>query len=780
MERPVLWGSVLFLSGILTAHFFSMRTTLWLLLAGACFFAVLFACLFKNGNPQKRVKIISFLLAISLLFSGAFWYSLSRYPETFSGNYTGLAVYGEGEVISYPKEKEFGLSCYVKVKEISSEKNKLLNIDKILLKSQNLPEQVLLPGDTLKFRGKLSLPSEARNPGQFNYREYLAHQEVFFITDCYKGVVEVVEKGQGIQTLAARCRIQVVQHLNKIMPQRERGLILGMLFGDTGLMADEEWDAYQRTGVVHLFSVSGLHVAMILGLVWFLLSFFKLRPLIRLILGALVLTGYGFMTGWCASILRASIMALFGLLALTVNRKNDVYNALGAAAWIVLILQPGELFQVGFQLSFITTVGIIYLTPWLEKKCWGKLLAVPLAASLSSTPILAYHFSQISLISPLMNIFAVAVSSLATVLSFLAAVLTWFLPVLATPFFLTAGFMMYILSEVLMWCAEFRGAGINIASPSPPVIILLYLFLAILPVVSHWRYIIRDIPIKIKMILASLLVFTVLFACWPAAREMEVVFLDVGQGDSFFIRTPGGRTALIDGGGTPGSSFAVGKNVVSPVLYHYGVNKIDLLMMSHNDLDHSEGLAEIIPSFQVGTFFLPPREENNEMEKKIAELCQQKKIPLQELTAGKRVRLDRDVFLEVLYPTPEDDYIGNNRSLVVKIKYKGCTWLLTGDIEKEAIESLLVRGVDLRADILKIPHHGSITSFVPLFYERVNPKAVVISVGENNYNHPHAEIKKYFFAKGVPLYLTRDMGAIMTKSNGQRIMLRTFLSQRRY
>ena len=89
----------------------------------------------------------------------------------------------------------------------------------------------------------------------------------------------------------------------------------------------------------------------------------------------------------------------------------------------------------------------------------------------------------------------------------------------------------------------------------------------------------------------------------------------MGQGDSFIIRTPGGRTALIDGGGTPGSSFAVGKNVVSPVLYHYGVNKIDLMMMSHNHLDHSEGLLEIIPSFQVGAFFLPPREENNEIEK---------------------------------------------------------------------------------------------------------------------------------------------------------------------
>ena len=776
MDRPVLWGSVLFICGILIAHYFSKTTTLWLTLAGACFFAVLFTYLFKNGDYQKRVKITAILLALSFLFLGAFWYSLSRYPETFSGDYVGLAVHGEGEVISYPKEKEYGFSCYIKVKELRSEKSQLFSVNKILLTAKNLPENTLLPGDILKFRGELSLPAEARNPGGFNYREYLAHQEVFFIADCYKGKVEIIKKGQGVQTLAARCRLQVVQHLNKILPQRERGLILGMLFGETGSMAEEEWDAYQRTGVVHLFSVSGLHVAMVLGLIWFLLSFIKLRPLIRLILGAMVLSGYGFMTGWCASILRASVMALLGLLALTVKRKNDVYNALGVAAWVVLIFQPGELFQVGFQLSFITTLGIIYLTPWLEKKLYcGKLLAVPLAAFLSSTPILAYHFSQVSLISPLANIFAVAVSSFATALSFIAAVLTWFLPALATPFFLTAGSIMYILSEILIWCAEFRWAGINIASPSPPVIILLYLILAILPVLSHWRYIIRNINVRIKTIVVFLWTLTVLFSCWPTAGEMEVVFLDVGQGDSFFIRTPGGRTALIDGGGSPGSTFAVGKNVVSPVLYHYGVNKIDLLMMSHNHLDHSEGLSEIIPDFQVGTFFMPPSEESNEMEKKIRELCQYKKIPLHELTAGKRIRLERDVFLKVLYPMAEDDYNGNNRSLVVKIIYKGCTWLLTGDIEKEAIDRLLARNVDLRADILKIPHHGSITSLVPLFYERVNPQAVIISVGENNFNQPHDEIKKYFLEKGIPVYITRDMGAIMTKSNGQKIMLSTFL-----
>ncbi|MDD4666250.1 MAG: DNA internalization-related competence protein ComEC/Rec2 [Clostridia bacterium] len=776
MRRPVLEGSILFLTGILVARLLGMWTALWLVLAGASFFAVLVLCLAKKRIPLKKDKGISLFLAISLLFLGAFWFSLSRYPERFAEASAGLTVQGEGVIISYPQENEWGVSCLVRVEKISAGKKHLANRQKVLLKfKSDEAGPSYFPGDRVKFVGEIVLPPEARNPGGFNYREYLAQQEIFQIVNCHQGEVEVSDNGRGLQALAARGRKQVVRHLNRILPQRERGLLLGVLFGDTKVMAEEEWEAYQRAGVVHLFAVSGLHVGIVLGLIWFLLSFCKSNPLLRLSLGAVVLTGYGFMVGWSASILRASSMALLGLLALAVDRKNDLYNSLGAAAWIVLILYPGELFQVGFQLSFLTTLGIIYLTPWLEKKGCGKLLAVPLAASMASMPILAYHFNQISLIAPLVNIIAVAVTSFAAVLSFLAAFLTWVWPCLSTPFFWAAGFIMFILSELVIWCAELKWAGINIATPAPQVIICLYLFMAVLPFLAYSRYLIRGIPVKIKSVAASLLVLTVVFACWPVSRKMEVIFLDVGQGDSILIRTPKGKTALIDGGGTPGSDFPVGKKVVRPVLAHYGINKIELMMMSHRDLDHSEGLLEIMPYFQVGVFFQPPCEENNEMEKRIAELCAQKKIVRQELTAGQGVHLEQDVFLEVLHPAPEDAFTGNNRSLVVKVKYKGCTWLLTGDVEKEAIEQLLARGVDLRADILKIPHHGSVGSLVPLFYEKVKPQAVVISVGENRFNQPHPEIEAYFTEMEVPVYITRNKGAVITKSNGQKIIISTFL-----
>lgn len=790
------------MAGILLARFFTTGITLWLVLAGASFFVVL-VCLFlqrekknelskgntdegkekadkdqKNSQEKSIQQAVAFFLVLCLTLSGAFWYSLSRCPEGLAQEDVGKIVTGVGTVASYPRENEYGISCLLTVEKIAATKDSgktTFKTQKVLLKNRKDPALVLSPGDRIVFRGEITQLSEPRNPGQFDYGEYLANQGIFRIINCQKGELRIAEKGEGIRALAAEGRKQVVQCLNGLLPQREKGLILGILFGDTTLIEEEEWDAYKRAGVVHLFAVSGLHVGIVLGLIWFSLSFFQPRPLLRLLIGTGVIVGYGFMVGWSSSILRASLMAVLGLLALTVGRKNDLYNSLGAAAWIILLFSPGELFQAGFQFSFLTTAGLIYLTPWLEKKGCGKLLSPALAAQLVSTPLTAYHFNQISLIAPFVNILAIMVSSLAAVLSFAGAFLTWFLPWLATPFFLAAGFIMFCLSKLIVWCADLKWASIVVASPSPLLLICVYLGLLVLPVFARYRYILREVPSKLKAALVCFFVVVFLFACWPVQKGLEVVFLDVGQGDCIFIRTPGGKTVLIDGGGTPGSSYSIGRTILRPFLYHYGVNKIDVMIMSHNHVDHSEGLLEILPYFKVGAFMMPPGEENNEMEQELRRICLEKKVPVQELTAGQRIIVERDVLLEVFHPDQEVHFIGNNRSLVLKLNYQESSWLFTGDAEKEVLEKLLENGAKLHADLLKIPHHGSRTSFVPAFYQKVQPGAVVFSVGENRFGQPHPEVPDYFMQRGIPVYLTKESGAVFTQSNGQKILLKTYL-----
>lgn len=779
MERPLLTGSLLFILGIILARFFTSWVTLWLVLAGASFFAALLCAFWQRtkGEGESR-KGLTFLLLLCLVLLGGLWYSLSRSAESvLPAEFIGKTVEGEGTISSYPRENAYGISFQLQIEQIYLANGKQIDIDEVMLKGPTGLGLSLAPGDRVFFRGTISLPQEARNPGEFNYRQYLANRGVFQFVNCSKGELRLLEQAGGIRALAAAGKKKVVEYLRTLLPQREQGLILGTLFGDTTLMENGEWDAYQRTGIVHLFSVSGLHVGIVLGVVWFFLSFWRPRPLVRLIAGAFVLFGYILLVGESSAIIRASLMAVLGLLALATGRKYDFFNALGAAAWIILLISPGELFQPGFQFSFVTTAGMVYLTPWLIRKGCGKILSPALAAQVVSVPITAYHFNQVSLIAPLVNLVAVAISGIAAVLSFIGAFFTWFMPFLATPLFVVTGSLFYCLSELVIRCAELPWTSIWVVSPSPLLVSCIYLGIILIPAFPRYRYILREIPGQLRLVLICFLVVMLLLACWPYPKEMEVIFLDVGQGDSIFIKTPGGKTILLDGGGTPGSTYSLGETVLTPLLAHYGVNKIDFMMMSHNHVDHSEGLLEILPRFSVGTFFMPPAEEKNEMEQALAEICTQKNIPIQLLTGKQKIVVEEDVMIEVFHPEEGILFTGNNRSLVFRLSYRNNSWLFAGDIEKEALAQLHSKDVSLHADILKIPHHGSRTSYDPAFYEKVQPGAVVISVGEkNNFGQPHPEVCAYFQSRGIPTYLTKEGGAVITRSNGEKMVVRYYLS----
>ena len=766
MMRPAVLLSLFFSIGIIIARVMDICTVIWLALVGIALLVLFIAIYYKK-------VLIPFVLSVCLVFTGAFWYSLSRYPQNIYINDEGLTVNGEGIISSYPKESQYGVSLIASINDISTENKELSCINRILLKCCNEKEEHLSAGDRIKFTGKLSVPIGSRNPGEFNYKEYLANQEIFYIVDCKKGNVQTIKKGQGIKSLAAVGREKVVKYLNKILPQRERGLLLGILFGDVSLVEEDEWDAYKRAGIIHLFAVSGYNVALVLGIVWFLLSFFNPAPYIRFFLGAVVLIGYYFLVGWSSSIIRASLMAFLGLIALTSAKKYDIYNSLGVAALIILILYPGELFQASFQLSFLVTAGMVYFTPWFEKKGFGKILSPTLAAQITSIPLSAYHFNQISLISPIVNVIAVLVCGTVTVLAFIGVLLVWFLTFLAKPFFLAAGFIMFLLSELVIWFADIKWACITVATPSVSLVFSIYLLLIVLPVLPRYRYIIREIPTKIKIAIVFIFTLNLLLIFWPSPKGMEVVFLDVGQGDSIFMKTPGGKTLLLDGGGTPFSDYPIGKNVVRPFLYHYGINKIDCMIMSHNDLDHSEGLLEILPYFQVGAFLMPSKEEGNETEIKILEYCDNNKIPIIELVKGQRITLEEDVFLEVLFPPKNDKNVGNNHSLIVRLRYKDSEWLFTGDAENEALNGLLATEQDIRSDVFKISHHGSRSAYNLDFYKQVAAKTVVISVGKNNFGQPHQDVIEYYKSKNIPVYITKEVGAVTTWSNGKKIVIKT-------
>lgn len=765
MKRHLLKIICFFIIGIILSRLLPWTRRIWLFLAAAVFILQLISTFLKRIHTPL-------LLLFCAALVGGLWYQLSLYPQGVYNYLEGQELRGKGIILTYPKQGQFYTTFIMKPESIRRRQVILSGIDKILVRIPNT-KQELLPGDIISYYGKLFVPSEARNPGEFDYREYLANQQIFYGVKCAAKNCTVVQRGNGLVTWSAKQRLKITQHLHEILPETERGLILGLLFGDTGAIADKEKQGFQRAGVFHLFAVSGFHVSLVLGSVWFLLSFREIKAKKRLVWGILVLLIYNLFVGWTASLIRASIMAVLGLLALSVNRNRDAYTSLGIAAFVILLTNPGDLFQAGFQLSFAVTFGIIHLSPQLNRWGMSRGVAVLLAAYFSSLPLTAYYFNQISLVGPLVNLFAAAFCGAAAVLALAGSCIALLYVPLATPLFFASGSVIYMLNSIVLWCADINWACITVATP--PLIIMgcYYVLLVALPFMPRFKWVLQGIPASGKAAVCIGLC-VVLGGVYFHPARMEVVFLDVGQGDSIFIETPKGHVILLDGGGSPFTDFTVGEKIVLPYLKHRGVKRIDMMIMSHNHLDHSEGLLELLDFIPVGAFLMPPAEAGSEIEKKIQNTCQDKKIPLYEITKGQCLEIEEEVSIEVLHPSREQGFLGNNNSLVLKLKFKQAQWLLTGDIEQEGIEEFRNMVAALRADVLKIPHHGSDSSYDPKLYEAVQPKLAVISVGVNKFGQPHACVLDYFSTLNIPVFVTKDHGAVITRSDGENLDVRCY------
>lgn len=765
MKRYLVLATSAFIMGIIAGDVLKLAVFPWLVLTGLAFLLCGIAIIIsKQYVPQA--------LVVCVCLSGAFWYTLSIFPADKFQALAERNIQGEGYILSYPRQGTYNNSFVVNIEKLIVKDQVIVGLDKLLI---NIPMEQglaqLWPGDRVQFRGHLTRPQGATNPGQFDYQRYLANQQVFFEVRCEPADFTVTKPGQGLRTMAAHGRAQVDKLLADILPPEEKILIMGLLFGDISGMDSREMAAYQRAGVSHLFAVSGFNVAFVLGILWFVLGLFRPSPMVRLGLALPLLLGYYFLVGWSASIVRASLMAFLSLAALVLGRRKDIYTALAGAALVILLISPGELFQVGFQLSFLTTLGLAYLTPWLQQRGVGKYLAPALAAQVSSMPLIAYYFNLISLLAPLLNVLAALVSGLVTVLGLVGTLLTWTIPILAKPIFLTCGLLMFALSRFIIWCASLDWAAVVVPSPSLVVIILSYIILAAVPYYRRYRYRILLIPRKLQILVVVVVGLGLVVSCFPRPALLQVTFLDVGQGDSIYIQTPGGRKVLVDGGGTPEGSFAVGERVVLSFLRKQGISSLDAVIMSHNHLDHSEGLLEILPLIHTTSVYLPPAEPGNQMDNAMRTRCKEQGIQLQELTAGQNLKLEEGVEIEVLHPVIGDGTVGNNHSLVLRLIYGASEWLLTGDVEKEGLEQLLNRGSTVQADVLKLPHHGSISSYDESFYQVVKPQAVIASAGSNLYNHPHPRVVEYFASRGIAVYSTKVNGAIETKSDGKNIMI---------
>ena len=639
-------------------------------------------------------------------------------------------------------------------------------------------------GDTVRAEGILFTGSDNGNPHSFNYAEYLLLQGVTATVSTSYGGSVVIESTK--KSFLAYLVVDVRRGLERalsVLPSDTANMTIGVILGDKAGLTFAQKEVLVQTGVFHAFSVSGMHVGYIYLLGVLLLSplakIFRRRSysVLRLIVVGAVLLFYGTLTGWVPPVVRACIMLFVVLIAQVFYERADSYTSIGIAAFICFLQNPLSVFDAGLQISFIAALGIIYITPRLQKLFGNggirNALFVTLGASLASMPLIAYYFNIISLSGMLVSLLTGILTGGVVMLGFISAVLGMFAPFLAEVFIYGAGALMDVIYWFCSLVSGIPGNYMDIGTISVWAVIVYYIILFAYPLICRYGGKIVSLltPVALILFLAMPFVTERAMPSHLKGAVLEVTFIDVGQGDAALIVTPDGKKLLLDGGGNMRSPGSIGEHVLIPYLKSRGINSLDMLISSHQDMDHADGLLTVLENMPVDYLVLTSADVDTEM---LAVPAHERGITVLYGKAGDIFYLSGDVTLKILYPYA-GEYVGGNdneSSLVCLLSYGEIDFLFTGDIEAQGVER--IASMRISAEILKLPHHGSVHSYSEDFYEQVAPVAVVAGIGRNNsFGHPAPKITEYFAERNIPFFRTDKHGAITVYTNGRELEIHT-------
>ena len=642
---------------------------------------------------------------------------------------------------------------------------------------------ILEYGREVSFEGTLTQPQGVRNTGGFDYRRYLAQKGVGASVFAYPYTIEM-DSGKRENFLVQAgfsIRDRIVSVINNSLPHQQAGLLNGMLIGYREGLSEEVQTAFANAGLTHIMAVSGANVAFLILPLSFLFKLMRIGKKTANLLIIALLALFVFITGFEPSVLRAVLMADIMLMASILYKKPDVYAAIAFSCIILLIISPCMLFNAGFQLSYGATLGIVMLyknISTLIVRCHipeklAQVMAATVAAQLGVLPVTLINFNRVSLISIIPNIMVAPILELITILGMLMAMLGQFSLFLSRLIgYLNCVFLSAVL-YITKWTSELSFAMVT--TVTPPLLLAAAYYVVVWFLL--WYKPLKGIELKLRhaaIILSFAAALLLAESLKPAC--LEVVFLDVGQGDSAFIRTYTGKTVLIDGGGSnnPDVKSGIGEKVVVPFLLDNGTGRLDVVIATHPHTDHIQGLEDVLEQIKTGGLIIPSMKDESGFES-LLQAAGAKKIPVFRCSRGDIIRLDDRTVIQILSPEEDCDADGkssNNASLVIKLCYEQTSVLLTGDAESEVEDQMLNEALHLDSDVIKIAHHGSPTSTGKAFLEAVNPEAAIISVGRNYFGHPSDKVLDILEECGVNCFRTDECGAVILRSDGRTIAIR--------
>lgn len=627
--------------------------------------------------------------------------------------------------------------------------------------SFQIGDEILITGEVLPLDGKTV-------PGGYDERLYLKTKNVDY--KMYPEMIHKTGETNSFSVKLQKVKERVFAVFDTVLPQRESGILKAMVTGEKDDIDQETRDLYIRAGINHILCVSGLHVSIFVLLVHFLMEKCLKQSKRKVALATIACcVGFLIFTGFSPSSVRAIIMITVALLGRVFFRRSDMLNNVAIAALLLLLFQPLYLWNPGFQLSFITVVGI-----WMglqvvskEKNVMSKIkrtFILSLYASLFSYPLVAYHFFNISLIGVFLNLLVLPLCAPLLFFAFLTGIGGLIFPPIAA---ISAGGAYGILKFYQIVCTigvSIPGGYLLVGAPSLLTIGVYYLILYMCS--FYGRKFCNEKTIFCAMIVLGFSVFgnRLIF------HKNTVAFLDVGQGDSTVISTYDGRAVVIDGGGWFGAEIGknTGMKVVKPYLEYLGVKELDGIFLTHFDSDHMIGVVELCQSVPTKAVYISEY-PCSDMEKwnSLKEVLEKQEIMLYTVKENDVSNWGNYGKITCFYPPSGVKFIGdddNHGSLVLKYEYGRTNILLTGDAAVEDERILLSKGADISAQILKLGHHGSKNSSSEAFLEAVAPQVGIISCGkENLYGHPHKETLKRVNDQKITAYRTDKQGSILAE-----------------
>jgi competence protein ComEC len=732
----------------------------------------------------------------------------------------------EGVICENPKRSPENTELIVSVSRIIRNHETIHAKGLIRLSVEETP-YVFKYGDYLRFRTKLKAPHNFNNPGGFDYEKSLLYRGIKtqgFIAGASDIIVIRENQGnpfkQSLEGFRTTLKNFIYDHSSS--PQGE--IIQAMVLGEQKEIPQEIRDKFNQTNTSHILAISGFHVSIIalifIAIFRFVIKRFeylllKLNLLkVSTLMACIPVLLYAFIAGLGVSVVRATIMILTFLIAILLDKDRDFFNTLALAALIILVIAPYSLFNISFQLSFVAVASILYITPTfisfrpeitgLETKhvlFFKKVSHIILlfivtsaAATLGTLPLVAFYFNRVSTIGFIANMAVVPILGMLALPIALATIVA--MPIsqmIAVSLVKISSFLVSISISIIDFFASIPGASFFITTPTLPEIAVYYLLLmAIVKRISLIGKKADESASSRKpsssfwcgIIIAVCVIFFIadrIYLYWKDqdAGNLQVTFIDVGQGNAALIQCPQGKNILIDGGGFPESSFDVGKYVVAPFLWHERIKNVDTVILTHPHPDHLNGLIFILKNFNICEVWSNGQNSTAPSYRAFTETLKEKHIT-HRIVSGKMAPLNMNgVTVRILNPPGYFNSVvdnsqtydfTNDSSLVVKMTFGRVGFLFPADISCRSEARLLKENQNMVSQVLLVPHHGGFMSSSLPFLQHVYPRIAVISCGKTNiYHFPHPDIITRYQKMGAMILRTDLNGAITITTDGTNI-----------